>query len=279
MDSALKKILDVSYGEKFDFDTSETWLNLFKRQVKARPNQISVADDEFSMTYAELDTISDKISAWLLENGVREDDFIAIRMSGTKNFVAAVVGVQKIGAAYVPIDLDYSAERILYMIADSEAKITLTDELFAEISTKNAPEHEILTAKPKNLAYMIYTSGSTGKPKGVMIQHRALLNFIRFISHRWGLNEQSRIACHSNFAFDASVEDLFPALTVGGTVFIVPEESRRDVFELERGKNYNPIPIGRTLDNCAAFIVDKNNKLLPRGMIGELCLAGAQISA
>ena len=182
------------------------------------------------MTYAELDTISDKISAWLLENGVREDDFVAIRMSRTKNFVAAVLGVQKIGAAYVPIDIDYPAERISYMIYDSEAKITLTDKLFAEISTKNAPKHEILTAKPENLAYMIYTSGSTGKPKGVMIQHRALLNFIRFISRRWGLNEQSRIACHSNFAFDASVEDLFLALTVGRTVFIVPEEARRDVF-------------------------------------------------
>ena len=73
---------------------------------------------------------------------------------------------------------------------------------------------------------------ATGKPKGVMIQHRALYHFVQFIKSRWGLGENSRIALHSNFTFDAAVEDLFPPLAAGGTVCIVPESARRDPEEM-----------------------------------------------
>ncbi len=346
MDVELKKILEVSAGEKFEYDASKTWLDLFKMQVEKTPDKIAVADENSNFTYKELDEISDKVAAWLTENGVEANKFVAIRMGRVKEFYAAVTGIWKIGAAYLPIDLDYPAARVEYMLEDSEAKITLTEEIIAEIS-KTQTASKIYKTSPENLAYMIYTSGTTGNPKGVMIQHKALLNFVYFISHRWNLTEKSIIACHSNFSFDASVEDLYPALIVGGTVFVVPEEERHDIlkmrqfiaknkitggsyttrfgqiltsnepldleyivlggeamtsvpnvrgkvfntygpteftvdatyFELEKGKNYNPIPIGRPLYNCSAFIVSKENKLLPLGEIGELCLAGSQLSA
>ena len=91
---------------------------------------------------------------------------------------------------------------------------------------------------------MIYTSGSTGKPKGVMIQHKALLNFVHFIRKEWQLTSGSRIACHSNFAFDAAVEDLYPVLTVGGTLYIVPEEARMDISLLRQYLKDNAITGG-----------------------------------
>ena len=317
------------------------------RQVDKNPNHIAVADDNSSMTYAELDAKSDRIAAWLLNKGVQENEFVAVRMGRTKEFVAAALGVQKIGAAYVPIDLDYPTERVTYMLNDCEARITLTDNLVAEILSSEIEPQKVFKTTPENFAYMIYTSGSTGKPKGVVIQHKTLLNFVYVVTKKCGLSEQSRISIHPNFSFDASIEDLYPSLAVGGAVFIVPEEARRDVlemrkfierhkinggsysarfgqlltdenhpldmnyislggeamtnppnisgkvfnaygpteftvaatiFELKHGKTYNPIPIGRPNYNCACFIVDKSNRLLPRGMIGELCLAGAQMS-
>ncbi|MEG1718647.1 MAG: AMP-binding protein, partial [Bacteroidales bacterium] len=199
---------------------------------------------------------------------------------------------------------------------------------------------------PESLAYMIYTSGSTGKPKGVMIPHRAKLNFIHFVAKRWELSADSHICCHSNFGFDASVEDLYPVLSVGGTLHILSTELRENLpglydyicrhgitggcyttqygvllastydlpidyiclggeklssnpntkarvyntygpteftvdatyFELEHGKYYKNIPIGRPLYNSSAYIVDKNNHLVPRGVEGELCLIGRQIA-
>ena len=346
MNNDLEKILQVSAGEKLDYDTNKTWLDLFKEKVAETPENIAVADENSELSYKALDELSDKVAAWLIENGAESNKFVAVSMGRVKEFLAAVIGIWKIGAAYLPIDVDYPAARIKYMLEDSEAKITLTEKIIEQISKGSAPVVNYKTA-PENLAYMIYTSGTTGNPKGVMIQHKALLNFVHFISKRWNLTEQSRIACHSNFSFDASVEDLYPVLIVGGTLFIVPEEERHDVlkmrkfidkykingggystrfgqiltskesldldyiclggeamttvpnvrgkifntygpteftvdatyFELEKGKQYNPIPIGRPLYNCACYILGKENNLLPLGEIGELCLAGPQLSA
>ena len=91
---------------------------------------------------------------------------------------------------------------------------------------------------------MIYTSGSTGKPKGVMIQHKALMNYLYCIRKELRLTAGSRIACHSNFAFDAAVEDLYPVLTVGGAMYIVPEPARMDIGLLRQYLKDNAITGG-----------------------------------
>lgn len=347
MDDQLKKILSVSEGEKFEYDPSLTWVDLFLAQVKEHPQQIAVEDEEGTLTYRELNEASDRIAGYLLSSGLKPDEFIGVRMSRNKGFSAVTLGIHKAGGAYVPIDLDYPPERVTYMLADSETRIIMNDETAADAVRTGAPlSPDQYRCRPDSSAYMIYTSGSTGRPKGVMIQHKALLNFVHFIRERWHLTSDSRIACHSNFAFDASVEDLYPVLTAGGTLVIVPEEIRKDIFEmrdfiqkrqitggcystrfgqilamdheldvsyiclggeamtsvpkvtgsvyntygpteftvdatyfeLEKGKEYNPIPIGRPLYNCAAFIMDENLELLPLGEIGELCLSGPQLA-
>ena len=226
MSMDIKKILEVSTGEKLEYDTTKTWLDLFKVQASTSPEKIAVADENSAFSYKELDELSDKVAAWLIENGAEENKFVAIRMGRVKEFMAAVIGIWKIGAAYMPIDLDYPEERISYMLEDISAPL------------------ENYKTSPENLAYMIYTSGTTGKPKGVMIQHKALLNFVHFIKNRWTLTENSRIACHSNFAFDASVEDLYPVLMTGGTLFIVPELARHDIFEMQKFIEKNKITGG-----------------------------------
>ena len=165
------------------------------------------------MSYSELDEASDKIATYLLEHGLKKEAFVAICMGRCKEFMVAALGVHKVGVAYVPIDLDYPAARVAYMLEDSEAGIVLTEKLARQALETCAPlPAENYGCTPEGLAYMIYTSGSTGKPKGVMIQHKALVNFVHFIRERWHLTEKSRIACYSNFAFDASVEDLIPQL-------------------------------------------------------------------
>ena len=230
MDINLEKILEVSAGEKLAYDTNKTWLHLFKEQAGKTPDSIAVVDENTSISYQALDELSDKVADWLREKGTEENNFVAIRMGRVKEFLAAVIGIWKIGAAYLPIDLDYPAPRVEYMLADSEAKITLTEEIMARIAKRPAPALDYKNT-PEHLAYMIYTSGTTGNPKGVMIQHKALLNFVHFIKKHWHLTASSRIACHSNFSFDASVEDLYPVLLTGGTLFIVPEEERHDIPE------------------------------------------------
>ena len=231
-----REIAALSKGEELKFDAGQTWLDLFRENVEKTPQKTAVSDSRGSYTYEELNRAADRIAAYLRAGGAEENSFVAVRMGRVKEFAAAVIGIHKAGAAYLPVDLDYPEERVNYMLSDSGARILLTEETVAEIlSGKQEPpagsEPEGAgkeNLSPDHLAYMIYTSGSTGKPKGVMIQHKALLNFVQFIRSRWGLSEKSRIALHSNFSFDAAVEDLFPPLTAGGTVCIVPESARRD---------------------------------------------------
>ena len=175
--------------------------------------------------------------------------------------MAAVIAVHKAGAAYVPIDPEYPEERINYMLEDSEAHVVLTEETIREVMAKFPDAAPLNRALPEGRAYMIYTSGSTGKPKGVVIGHRAMLNFIHFIRERWHLTEKSRIACHSTFSFDASVEDLYPALTVGGCVFIVPEEARRDIFEMKAFLKKNAINGGCYSTQFGQLLAAENEPL------------------
>ena len=342
----LRSVMALSRGEAMPYDANQTWLDLFKMQAAKSPDSIAVSDESDSYSYAALDRASDSVAASLIDRGVQENSFVAIRMGRAKEFLAAAIGVQKAGAAYVPIDPEYPQERIDYMLEDSEAQVLLTCEDVQKAVAEYSDPAPVYRATPKHRAYMIYTSGSTGLPKGVMIPHSALGNFVRFIASRWGLGAHSRVALHSTFSFDAAVEDLYPALTVGGMVFVVPERARKDVFvmrdfiekhhinggsystqfgqllamdepldvdylcmggeamtiapkargpvynvygpteftvdatyyELEKGRSYRNIPIGRPLHNCAAYVVDAQGRLLPRGMTGELCLSGPQLA-
>ncbi|MBP5605536.1 MAG: AMP-binding protein, partial [Ruminiclostridium sp.] len=227
-------VLELSKGETLEYDKRGTWIDLFREQAEKTPERNAVTDSEGSFTYRELDRISDSIAAHLLDSGVKPNTFVAVKMGRSKLFTAAVLGIHKAGAAYLPIDADYPEERITYMLEDSEANIVLTEDTVRAAINKYENAKPINLAENDSLAYMIYTSGSTGKPKGVMIPHRAMLNFVHFIRCRWHLTESSRIASHPNFSFDASVESLYPALTVGGCVFIVPEKERHDVFEMRK---------------------------------------------
>ncbi|MBQ6321343.1 MAG: amino acid adenylation domain-containing protein, partial [Lachnospiraceae bacterium] len=223
------RLLELSTGEQKAYDTSKIWLDHFKEQTVLHGERTAVVDSTGQYTYAQLDARSDSVARYLMDHEVLPDDFVAIKTGRTKDFMAAVLGVWKAGAAYIPIDTDYPEERISYMLSDSSAKLLLEDETILEAEKTEAGEIVCLAA-PSSHAYMIYTSGSTGQPKGVVICQSAMLNLVSFIRDRWGHTMESRIACHSNFSFDASVEDLYPVLMTGGTLYIVPEEVRRDLL-------------------------------------------------
>lgn len=341
-----QRIIGISSGPALEIDGNESFPEIFTRCAQNNPDSIAVVDDKGNYTYADLDRISDIMAEKLIGSGVGQGDFVCICSGRRKEFVAATIAVMKAGAAYAPVDPEYPEERKAFMVADSGAKTVIDDSWLSSIddSASCAKVNRTDDSRP---AYMIYTSGSTGTPKGVVIPQRALCAFVRFIASEWRLSSESRISCHSSFSFDASVEDLFPALTVGGSVYIVPEELRKDLSglhsyivdngitggcyttqlgvsllefypdlpvdylvvggeylasrpdcscrfintygpteftvdaiwaELERGVDYNPIPIGRPVANSSAYIVDRFGGLLPEGISGEICLAGVQIA-
>lgn len=221
-----EKVLSISTGKTLDYDTTATWVDLFQQQAKARPDQVAVVDSTSQLTYRELDEKSDSLAHWLVSQGVKPDDFVAIKMDRVKEFLVAVLAAQKAGAAYVPIDVDYPEDRISYMIENSEAKVLLTEEVVKDV--KPAGPFKSL-ATPDSRAYMIYTSGSTGRPKGVKVAHRGLMNLITWVKDLVNLKPGDKTAIFVSFSFDASVNDLYPILTAGGELHIFSSEMRKDM--------------------------------------------------
>lgn len=245
----------LSRGKSMDYDVTQTFPAIFMQRAIETPNAPAVVDERGTYTYRELNRLSGALAMKLRNLGVGSANapspFVSIMLGYQKEFLVASIGVEKAGGAYVPLDYDYPNDRLLYMLEDSESLVLITSHSIYEEKTADGDKftakniifiEDFLTGKlgvedysmvnyatPDDLAYMIYTSGSTGKPKGVMIPHRAKTNFVNFIAKEWGHTSKSRICCHSSFSFDASVEDLYPVLTVGGTLYTVPQDARKDM--------------------------------------------------
>ena len=97
MDIQVEKILAVSEGEQYVYDASETWVDLFRKQAEKYPDEMAVADENGGMTYKELDEASDRVAKYLMDEGLKENTFVAIRMGRSKEFIAAALGVHKAG--------------------------------------------------------------------------------------------------------------------------------------------------------------------------------------
>lgn len=235
-------LLNIAAGETIDYDTTKSFVDLFLDQVRNNPNNIAVADELSTLSYQQLDNDSNSLAATLIEAGIKPNTFVGVMMPRAKEYMTAVVAIWKAGAAYLPLDSEYPLDRLQYMVEDSRSNVLITTQAMncqLEAQTVICLDRYTYTesqpinlSKPDNLAYMIYTSGSTGKPKGVMIQHQSLTCFIESIIALYTLTAEDKICCHSSFSFDASVEDLYPVLAVGGEMHILSPAMRFDMRAL-----------------------------------------------
>ncbi|MFE2431940.1 amino acid adenylation domain-containing protein [Streptomyces sp. NPDC059373] len=228
---------------------------LFEAQVVRAPDAVAVVGGDVALTYAELEARANRVAHWLIGRGVGPEDRVGVLMERSADLVAVLLGVLKSGAAYVPIDPGYPADRIAFMLADtSPALVVCTSRTaeaatgfprlvwddsstVAEIATRrtNAPSDadRVVPLRPAHSAYVIYTSGSTGTPKGVAVTHRGLTNFVswRVANYAWGPGD--RVLQFASVSFDVSVAEIFPALAGGATLCV----ARRDgdaLAELEK---------------------------------------------
>ena len=245
-DKETAKVLALSKGDAIEYDGTKTVVNMIHANAIARPFATAVVDCEGSITYGELDARSDALATSLAEFGVKPGGFVGLMLPRRLGFVVSFLAVQKCGAGYVPMDADYPADRLAYMLENSEASVLVTTKalfggkgldfkgkvVFFDGDRRQSTAVESATfnlSKPGTPAYMIYTSGSTGRPKGVVIPHRALRHMVAWAIDAYGLKPGSKVVTHPSFSFDASVIDLFPALCAGGELHIYGEELRKDL--------------------------------------------------
>ncbi|MGW3916623.1 amino acid adenylation domain-containing protein, partial [Streptomyces sp. NPDC005070] len=201
--------------------------SLFEDRVRATPEATAVVFEDTALTYHELNRRANRLAHALIARGVGPEQVVALRLPRSAELVVAVLAVLKTGAAYLPVDPDYPAARITYMLQDARPAVVL-DDLAAVTPAEERPEHDPAVAvDPRHPAYVIYTSGSTGRPKAVVMPAGGLLNLLAWHHGAVGGEPGTRTAQFTAISFDVSVQEMLSALLYGKTLVVPVEEQRR----------------------------------------------------
>ena len=229
-----KKILNNSYGNKTQDLVKDTVLDLFKERVKESPENVALLMDKEQLSYKALDNRSDKWASYMISRGVSKGDVVGLYMERSIDIITGILGVMKIGAAYLPIDIQQPLARTIHMASESESALLLSNveevpvelkERYTTISIAELDKHpetinECNYPLLDDIAYVIYTSGSTGNPKGVCNTHGGLLNRLIWMRDLLGLTQDSVLVQKTPYTFDVSVWELL-MLTVTGSKLVI----------------------------------------------------------
>ncbi|MCX4231483.1 non-ribosomal peptide synthetase [Streptomyces ortus] len=233
--------------------TAATLPELFQAQATRTPDATAVVFAGTEVTYAELDERANRLARLLIRRGIGPERIVGLAVPRSVDLIVGLLAVLKSGAGYLPIDPEYPAGRIAFMLADAVPSLTLTTAEVAGRTTAGptlllddpgtvaelvalpteAPGDGERTGPllPEHPAYLIYTSGSTGRPKGVVMSCGALLNLLAWHASAIPAEPGSRVAQFTAVSFDVSAQEILSALLDGRTLVVPDEETRRDPEE------------------------------------------------
>ncbi len=168
-----------------------------------------------TLTYAELSVRVDRLAGSLQEDGVRPGDVVGVSLPRSIDAVVTLLAVWRAGAAYLPLDPDLPAARLEFLVTDSGATLVIDERYLVR-------DRPFEAVDPHDAAYVIYTSGSTGRPKGVVVEHGNLAARVDWMRTDYDLGPADRIVQFASLSFDTHAEELYPALTAGATVILLP---------------------------------------------------------
>lgn len=228
----------------------------FEAQAARTPDAVALTFEGRQLTYRELDRRANQLAHYLRRRGVGPETLVGICTERSFEMVIGLYGILKAGGAYVPLDPEYPADRLAFMLADSDVPVLLTQErLMERLPALNDPANRAQVvrldadweaisreedrppacgATLDNLAYAIFTSGSTGKPKGAMNSHRGILNRLMWMQDAYGLTPADCVLQKTPFSFDVSVWEFFWPLMFGSRLAIARPEGHRDAAYLTR---------------------------------------------
>lgn len=238
----------------------------FKEQVVKNPEKPAICYKDDVLSYADLNHMANLIAVCLQKSSIQRGDIICLAFEHSIEFIASVIATQKLGACYIPIDINYPTDRIEYIVNSSDSKLLLTntdswenihiDKEFILKLNYSSSRHELIcsefstsynesiplcdyatypdistTLNPDDLAYIIYTSGSTGKPKGVKISHKSLSNYIFWAISEYVKSEETNFPFFSSIAFDLTVTSIFTPLCSGNCIYVYQNENPQLLFQ------------------------------------------------
>lgn len=221
---------------------------LFEEQVRAHPERLALVADGCEYSYSCLNEQANQIAHYLLARGVQTETVIGLCLQRSARMLAAYLAISKTGACYLPLDPDYPAQRLAFMLADSQARLLLSETILQsslppldidlldldELSTELAsqPRHDPRIAiHMDQVAYIIYTSGSTGQPKGIEGRHGITSNLIQWHQQQYHDGHLKTLQW-AHFGFDIFFQELFTTWLASGVVYLAGVDSKKDFSAL-----------------------------------------------
>jgi amino acid adenylation domain-containing protein len=239
-DAERRQVVDVWSTTPLRYRTDQLVHHRFEAWAMQTPHEDAVADEHVVLTYAELNGRANRLAHHLRGLGVGPDVRVGIGLERGADTIVAMLAILKAGGAYVPYDISHPVERLASLVADAGITVLVTQttvrDRFAGVAVpvirmdgdaEDCAHHSTenpapIDVGPDRLAYVIYTSGSTGVPNGVMVSHGALRHYVEAVAQRLTLEAGWRYGLVSTFAADLGHTAIFPALTTGGALRIVP---------------------------------------------------------
>lgn len=247
-DEEKNKLLYRFNGKHYEFNQDKLIYRLIEESAEKYNDKVAIKCASEQVTYKELNERANQLARLFAKRGVLSEDLMVLLLPRGILMVEVILALWKIGAAYIPMDLNYPLERIKTIVDDSQAKYILSESFLVDEELSETFKNRILKldlheseiekegrnnlsvqVDKSSLAYVIYTSGSTGKPKGVMIEQIGMLNHIYAKVLETNMDSGTIIVENASQCFDISVWQFFAALTVGGTVNIYPNNIIMDV--------------------------------------------------
>ncbi|WP_025028834.1 non-ribosomal peptide synthetase [Caldalkalibacillus mannanilyticus] len=236
------ELMTVFNNTAVAYPKEKTIQQFFEEQVERNPNAVAVVFEDQAWSYRELNEQANKVAWVLRDHGVQADKVVGIMAERSLEMIVGILGILKAGGAYVPIDPAYPAERIDYILEDSEAIILLIQEHLSKpegysntifglneiMETEKRKMNIESASSPRDLAYVIYTSGSTGKPKGIMIEHQSVSNILVALERKYPVKATDAYLLKTTFTFDVSVTELFGWFVGEGRLVILPPGDEKD---------------------------------------------------
>ncbi|MEU7898409.1 amino acid adenylation domain-containing protein [Nonomuraea sp. NPDC049152] len=232
----------LALGEGGELERPESTLSaLVEAQAAATPDAPAVVFGDTTLTYAELNARANRLARWLRKIRVERGHPVAVCAERSPELVVALLAVLKAGGAYVPLDPEYPRHRLAFMLADSGARVLLTQRHLREALPGGSVKPVLLeddfdepsddldpVTGPDDAAYLIYTSGSTGRPKAVVNSHRGIVNRLAWMQDRFGLTPSDVVMQKTPTSFDVSVWEFFWPLVQGASLVPVRPGGHRD---------------------------------------------------